>query len=62
MNKPEEIKNVFSNHLANGIYVLADDEPCGPFKSVEEAQKFIDDCDNHAYNVMDWEIININKI
>lgn len=57
MNKPEKIQTIFPNDLATGIYVLADDEPCGPFETEEQAQEYINDRDDHGYDVRNWYIV-----
>lgn len=63
MNKSqEETRFVFSNHLATGIYVLADNKPCGPFTTKGEAQEYINDRDDHGYDVRDWEIVELYKL
>lgn len=37
-------------------------ELVGPFETAEEAQAYIDDRDDHGYDVSNWEIVTFKKM
>lgn len=41
------------------FWVMADGELIGPFDTQNTAQAWIDDRDDHGYNVLDWHIVRL---
>lgn len=47
--------------ITEKVWVDANGELIGPFETVEQAKEYIDDRDDHAFDVRNWRLIKISK-
>ena len=47
--------------ITDKIWIDANGELIGPFETSDEAQEYIDDRDDHGFNVQNWNMIVFKK-